>query len=86
MTWNDYKNPFYFKSSKHFKDVPNHIKILNITNMDRKPTNLRLIQEKSILETNNLNINNGIFQGNLIYPLFYFYFFCIDLIFMSVEL
>ena len=33
--------------------------------------NLRLIHEKDLLETNNLNINSGIFQGDSFSPFLY---------------
>ena len=49
--------------------------------MERWYTNLRLIYEKGKLKTNNLNINNGIFQGDLFSLLF-----CISLLFLSVKL
>ena len=49
--------------------------------MERLHTNLRLIHEKGIFETNNLNINNGVFQGDSLSILF-----CIDLIFLPIDL
>ena len=44
--------------------------------MERWHTNLRLIHEKVMHKTNNLNINNGIFQGDSLSPSL----FCIALI------
>ena len=42
-------------------------------NMQRWQTNLRLIPEKGMFKTNNLNINNEIFPGDLVSPLLFFF-------------
>ena len=49
--------------------------------MERWHINRRLIHEKDMLETNNLLINNGIFHGDSL-----FFFFCIDLTHLFIEL
>ena len=50
-------------------------------NIERWNTSLRLIHEKGRVKTNNPNINNGIFQGDLLSLLF-----CIALIPLYIEL
>ena len=57
--------------------------------METKHTNLKLIYEKGKLKTNNLNINNGIFQRDSLSPFlffFFFFFFCIAPIPLTIEL
>ena len=69
------------KNSKHFKDISSYNNISKIEY--RKVANERhIIQWKSILETNYLNINNRIFLGNSLFPLL----FCTPLIPFSIEL
>ena len=69
-----------FKSSKHFKyipsydNIPKHIK-------EKWYTNPRLIHKKVMLKTDNLKINNGIYQGDSYLPLFF-----IVLIPLNIEL
>ena len=50
-------------------------------NKERWHTNLRLIHEKGMFKIYNQNINNGIFQGDSLSPLF----ICIVLISLSKE-
>ena len=87
MVWIDYKKAFdsicqecILKVLILLKMSPVIIIFLNY-NIKRWYINVRLIHEKNILETNNLNINNGIFHGDSLSPLP----FCITRIFLSVE-
>ena len=48
------------KGSKHFKDISSYDNIPKY-NMERWHTNLKLIYEKGMQKSYNLNINNGIF-------------------------
>ena len=88
MAWIDNKSAFDTVLHKWILKIQNILKIIWILttilkySIERQHTILRLIHQKCVLKTNNLNINNGIFQGDLLSPLL----FCTELILLSIEL
>ena len=87
MVWINYKT-FDSLSHEWILNVINISKVSSVIitflkyNIKRWHTNLRLIHEKGMLTTNNMNINNEIFQGHPRSPLL----FCVALTPLSIVL